>query len=120
LCQWYFFAELLYVAIVILTKIAVVLLYLRIWTMESIKPGFRAVCWVTIAVLVSTVLAFEFALIFRCSPINFAWNRVRTGESGRCIDNDPLMYTFGALNILLDILVFVLPVGFPQEMYLAE
>lgn len=95
-----------------LAKVAVVLLYLRIWTNEAVKPGFRLVCWATIAVLLSTVLAFDFALIFQCSPISYAWNKVASDETGRCVDVSPLMYTFGALDICFNILVFVLPVGF--------
>ncbi|SMR48890.1 unnamed protein product [Zymoseptoria tritici ST99CH_1E4] len=109
LLHWYYFGELLYVAIVMLAKVAVVLLYLRIWTNEAVKPGFRLVCWATIAVLLSTVLAFDFALIFQCSPISYAWTKVASDETGRCVDISPLMYTFGALDICFNLLVFVLP-----------
>lgn len=98
-----------------LAKVAVVLLYLRIWTNEAVKPGFRLVCWATIAVLLSTVLAFDFALIFQCSPISYAWTKVASDETGRCVDISPLMYTFGALDICFNLLVFVLPVGFAVE-----
>lgn len=96
-----------------ISKIAVVLLYLRIWTTDSSKQALRTKCWVMVAVLATTVVAFDFALIFQCWPVAFAWT-VIAGGSGTCVAREPLLYTFAALNIFYDFVVFFLPVSVPK------
>ena len=107
--RWIYIGEILYITIVMATKIAVILLYLRIWTAESITKAFRLSCWIGIGVIALTALAFDFAFIFQCSPVSHFWNYV-TGGSGSCIEVFPMLYAFGALDIIYDVIVFLLPI----------
>lgn len=92
------------------TKMSLVLLYLRIWTADSVTPAFRIACWTLIAILASTAAAGAFAIIFQCTPVSYAWLSI-TGEiQGKCIRIGAFTYTFGALNICYDVIVFFLPV----------
>ncbi|CAK1360096.1 unnamed protein product [Cercospora beticola] len=107
--RWLYIGEILYITVVMTTKIAAVLLYLRIWTADSITKAFRLSCWISIGIFAMTALAFDFAIIFQCSPISYVWNRV-TGRTGSCIEVAPLLYIFGALNIIYDVVVYLLPI----------
>ncbi|EMF11055.1 uncharacterized protein SEPMUDRAFT_48267, partial [Sphaerulina musiva SO2202] len=107
--KWIYVGEIFYITTVMATKVAVILLYLRIWTAESITKAFRLACWIGIGVVVLTALAFDFAFIFQCSPVSHYWNYIG-GQTGSCIDSYSLLYAFGALNILYDFIVFLLPI----------
>lgn len=107
--KWFYITEILYITIVMAAKIAIVLLYLRIWTAESLTKAFRVACWAMIAVLIATAIAFDLAVIFQCSPISYAWTHVTRG-TGSCIAVEPLMLAFGALNVIYSVVVFLLPV----------
>ncbi|KAM3421829.1 hypothetical protein BST61_g2206 [Cercospora zeina] len=107
--RWLYIGEIFYISVVMTTKIAAVLLYLRIWTADSITKAFRLSCWISIGVFAMTALAFDFAIIFQCSPVSAVWNHFTRG-TGSCIEVAPLLYTFGALNILYDVVVFLLPI----------
>lgn len=71
------------------TKIAVVLLYLRmsninrsgnhsfpytvftgVWSADRITPAFRATSWIIIVVLILSIIAFDLGLIFQASFIS--------------------------------------------------
>lgn len=106
----FYLGELFYNVIVMGTKISLILLYLRIWTVDSVTPAFRIACWTLIAILASTACAGTFAIIFQCSPVPYAWLSVAGDIQGNCINIEAFTYTYGALNICYDVIVFFLPV----------
>ncbi|EME76878.1 uncharacterized protein MYCFIDRAFT_14484, partial [Pseudocercospora fijiensis CIRAD86] len=107
--HWFYATEILYICVVMLAKLAIVLLYLRIWTADSITKPFRLACWITIGLCIATMLAFVLATIFQCEPISYAWNYI-SGGNGNCIQLAPMLYAFAALDIVYNIIVFLLPV----------
>ncbi|CZT16309.1 uncharacterized protein RCC_02151 [Ramularia collo-cygni] len=107
--KWSYIGGILFQSVVILSKIAVVLLYLRIWTIDSMKKALRIQCWIVVAFLAATVLAFDLALIFQCWPIASVWN-IFTGGPSSCVELQPLLYTFAGLNIFFNFVVFFLPI----------
>ncbi|KAF7189497.1 Satratoxin biosynthesis SC1 cluster protein 4 [Pseudocercospora fuligena] len=108
--RWFYIGELFYNIIVMLTKVSLILLYLRIWTADSASSAFRVTCWILIGILLSTATAGIFGIIFQCTPINYAWLSVTGTVQGHCIALEPFTYTYGALNISYDVVVFFLPI----------
>ncbi|KAK4614661.1 hypothetical protein CLAFUR0_09421 [Fulvia fulva] len=107
--QWTYVSEILYNTVVITTKIAVVLLYLRIWSSSRITKAFRVTSWTIIGSLVVTCIAFDFGLIFQCVPVSSIWGYIN-GEAGQCVNLPALTYTFRAISICYDVLIFFLPI----------
>ncbi|KXS97215.1 hypothetical protein AC578_846 [Pseudocercospora eumusae] len=107
--HWFYASEILYICVVMLAKVAIVLLYLRIWTADSVTKPFRLACWITIGLCIATMLAFVFGTIFQCEPISYAWNYI-SGDDGNCIQVAPMLFAFAALDIVYNIIVFLLPV----------
>lgn len=64
----YYFDEMLYLSAIALTKISILLFYLRIFP----NPNFRRLVWVAIAYCVGYILGTVLALVFQCQPLNLA------------------------------------------------
>ena len=86
-----------------LTKIAILLLYLRLIPQRS----YRVVIYIFIAFVTGTVLASVLANIFQCNPVAFAWNKEI--EGGTCFNQTALYYSNAALDIFQDIFIYCLP-----------
>jgi len=107
--EFYVF-EILYTILVMITKVSILQLYLRIWTVEAVSRWFRRTCWICIVVLILTMLAFVFSLIFQCTPVHFAWLYWDgLHNPGHCVNRPAQIYVLGAFNIAYDVIVFVLP-----------
>lgn len=66
--------EFCYILVLSTTKMAVVLLYLRIWQRPEVgESKFRIACYVLLGLLVVSSLVLCLCLAFECSPINYAW-----------------------------------------------
>ncbi|KAF1929736.1 uncharacterized protein M421DRAFT_128424 [Didymella exigua CBS 183.55] len=103
--QIFYYTELLYLAAVALTKISILLFYLRIFP----QPGLRKVIWFTIVLCVVYIIAFVTATALQCIPIRFAWERWDGEHHGKCIDLNADAWCSAAFNIVLDLIVIVLP-----------
>ncbi|KAJ4414870.1 hypothetical protein N0V82_007663 [Gnomoniopsis sp. IMI 355080] len=79
----YFFDELVYLASLPLTKISILLFYLRIFPKKQIKIAI----WVLIGLNIAYLIVFEVISIFQCTPIP------------------------GGLNLVLDLAVLILPLS---------
>ncbi|CAK4032354.1 Hypothetical predicted protein [Lecanosticta acicola] len=106
---WTYISEVLYNTLIITTKIAIILLYLRIWSVDKITKAFRIASWSIIGVLVATCIAFDFGLIFQCVPVSSTWEYIY-GAMGKCVNLPALTYTFGALSVVYDVIIFFLPI----------
>lgn len=92
-----------------LTKVSLVLLYLRIWPGSTQQSSFRITCWIVLSFLLATWISTTLATIFACDPISYAWNSV-IGEKGTCINRQNAVYAYAALNIAYDFVVLLLPI----------
>lgn len=110
--KWFYIASVLYVFVVFGTKISLVLLYLRVWSKRSM---FRVLCWIPLALLAGSLIAFEVATIVQCRPIASQWTRFEgsgsgSGSEGRCVDRKALLAALSGVNIAFDVLLIVLPI----------
>lgn len=100
----YYFGELIYYACVGLTKIAILLLYLRL----IVQSTYRRVIWGVLIFVVASVLACLLASIFQCTPIHKAWDTTGLVQ-GHCINVNTLFFANAGLDIFQDAIIYVLP-----------
>lgn len=92
------------------TKVSILLLYLRIFPSHIVSPWFRLSVLILIALMFAYGISMWFAIVFTCTPIDYAWHNWKGEGNGTCIDTLALIYSCAALNIVLDLLVFALPI----------
>ncbi|KAF2677933.1 hypothetical protein K458DRAFT_377483 [Lentithecium fluviatile CBS 122367] len=101
----YYFDESFYVASIALTKISILLFYLRIFPNQN----FRRLVYATLALCVLYVVGFIPAVIVQCIPIRVAWQHWDGEHNGKCINLNIEGWISAACNIILDIIIICLP-----------
>ncbi|RLL97479.1 hypothetical protein CFD26_106816 [Aspergillus turcosus] len=101
----YFVAQILYKINIGLTKISILLLYIRLF----VHRWFLTTCWVWIAIVVSFTVGTVFSSIFQCTPVQWAFDKSLPGR-GTCINMTAFWYANAAFNILSDLVLIALPV----------
>jgi hypothetical protein len=92
-----------------MTKISIVLLYLRIFPKEIAKK-FNYVGWGVIVALIAYFLSFLVVFIMECQPISYFWNQWDGEHEGYCVNVQTSAYINGGINIFFDLVVFFLPI----------
>lgn len=103
--QIYFWDELIYLAALPLTKISILLFYLKIFPKRQMKIAI----WVLIALNVGYLIAFELVSIFQCTPIRGAWLRWDGTFEATCRNINMQGWMAAGLNLVLDLAVLILP-----------
>ncbi|KAF7679597.1 hypothetical protein GT037_003345 [Alternaria burnsii] len=101
----FYYTELLYLVSVALTKIAILLFYLRIFP----DQGLRRWIYVTIVICIMYIIAFGTATTLQCIPIRIAWERWDGEHHGKCINLNADAWASAAVNIILDLIVITIP-----------
>ncbi|KAK8012183.1 major facilitator superfamily protein [Apiospora arundinis] len=102
----FYIAEFAYVIESTLTKISILLLYLRIFPDRK----FRKHVFMLMVVMALFCAAFVVTLLTYCVPFDYTWMRWNNERHGKCINMDAQTYTCAALNIVLDIVIFFMPI----------
>ncbi|EME85272.1 uncharacterized protein MYCFIDRAFT_83369 [Pseudocercospora fijiensis CIRAD86] len=97
--------ELLYVGSLGTVKIALLLTYLRFFSV----PRFRQLVYIMIGVNVCYMLAFMLGSAFQCKPISMTWNRWDGEHKGTCVSFNGLGWTSAICNIVIDLIVIGMP-----------
>lgn len=92
----------LYTSSFTLTKISILLQYLRIFNVTNI----RKLCYIQIAIVSVYGVWLFFSSVLNCVPIARNWDKT---VQGKCLPTTPLWLTNAALNILTDIMIVLLP-----------
>lgn len=103
--QLYFVAQILYKINIGLTKVGILLLYLRLF----IQRWFVITCWTWIAIITAFTFSTVISSIFQCSPVQYAFNKSLPGH-GSCIDLTAFWYANAAFNIFSDLVLVALPI----------
>ncbi|KAI0531864.1 hypothetical protein GGR58DRAFT_492099 [Xylaria digitata] len=93
----------IYYISVSLTKVSIIVFYFRIFPQES----YRAFLWVMLVIVVLTGAATSIAGVFQCNPIARAWN---AEIPGTCFDQPALFFANSGINIVEDLILYVLPI----------
>jgi hypothetical protein len=104
--QWFYGAQIMYKTVLMLSKIAVVCLYYRIFAVSSSK--FHMACHATNSFIILSGMAFIIGTIFQCRPISFFWDKSIQG--GRCFNEEPWWISYSVTQILADVALLALPV----------
>ncbi|KAL1861693.1 hypothetical protein Daus18300_008661 [Diaporthe australafricana] len=108
----FYVAEFAYVIESSLTKVSIVCLYLRIFP----KQNFRRLCFALLALIACFCVVFVVSLLCYCQPFSYVWTRWDGRMHGKCINMTAQTYVCAAMNIVLDVFIFLLPI--PQLMKL--
>lgn len=97
----------LYLGALPVTKISILLFYLKIFPRREI----RIATYVMIGLNVAYFIVFELISIFQCRPIDGAW-RAWDGEyQAKCNNINIQGWAAAVFNILLDLGTMILPLG---------
>jgi len=107
--QIFWFEQYIYQVIVVLTKISIVLLYLRIFPKE-VSRNFTYTCYGVIAALTAYGVAMCIFFGMQCRPVSYFWKQWDGEHEGTCINFQLGTYIGSGINILFDLVVFFLPV----------
>ena len=105
--ELYFYAQIFYKVTFGLTKVSVLLLYLRVF---GIWKLFRVLCWLMIGIVVSFTIASVVVSILQCSPVAFAFDKSVANGNGTCIDLTKFWYANAGFNIGSDAIIIAMPI----------
>ncbi|KAI4192959.1 MAG: hypothetical protein LQ350_008525 [Teloschistes chrysophthalmus] len=109
--------SILYVMGVSFAKLAVLILLLRIF---SVDKRFRHVCFTIAPLILFWGIITIFVQIFRCRPFKASWdaNYSITHHDYKCLDRIKLVIVFGWFNIITDFVLLLLPMPMLVRMHL--
>lgn len=93
----------IYVAAVVFPKLAILAIYLRIFTLAP----YRISCYVVALILIANWLGTTIAGFLMCVPLRYLWDKTVVG--GHCFNINPLLRWGSLANILTDIVMLLLP-----------
>ncbi|KAL2814124.1 hypothetical protein BJX63DRAFT_204536 [Aspergillus granulosus] len=103
----YYFEEMLYIASIALSKISMLLLFLRLFPDEN----FRRATYIVLAITSCWGLGIFFANAFSCRPVSYFWHRWDGEHEGKCIEHAHLLWSHATINIALDLVIIGLPLS---------
>ncbi|TGJ81684.1 hypothetical protein E0Z10_g7083 [Xylaria hypoxylon] len=93
----------IYYISVSLTKVSIIVFYFKLFPQES----YRAFLWVMMVIVILTGVATAVAGVFQCNPIARAWD---ASIPGTCFNQPALFFANAALNIVEDLILYILPI----------
>ncbi|RBR14496.1 uncharacterized protein FIESC28_07732 [Fusarium coffeatum] len=104
--KYIYIGQTFYATDVFLTKICVLLFYLRIFPVRSVQR----LIWGTIAFNALSMVAFVILAIAQCQPISYFWTGWDKEHEGHCVGTNPLAWALAAVSIAMDFWVLAIPV----------
>ncbi|KZL73000.1 integral membrane protein [Colletotrichum tofieldiae] len=99
----YYAIQILYVAIIVLAKLAIVAFFARIF----LDRKFQVANQIVFTVLVCHGVIFVFLIMFECSPVASIWDRTLDGQ---CIDLNAVTLASAILSIVEDFVILAMPI----------
>lgn len=88
------------------TKIAILLLYLRIFTTRY----FKYQCYVLITIVAAFAVSCIISTGLYCRPIDYVWKGWDGEHPATCVNINAQTYALAGINMSLDIVIFILPI----------
>lgn len=97
----------IYVILLGLTKVSVLCFYLRLFPYER----FCRLCYVLLAVVISSTILWTFLAILQCRPISYNWEGWKGDFKGpvKCLNLNILSWSMSAFSIALDTIILIMP-----------
>ncbi|UQC91403.1 uncharacterized protein CLUP02_16938 [Colletotrichum lupini] len=102
----FFVEELLYSFVVAVTKLSILIFYLRLFA----ETWFRVVCYVMLGVTTVYGIGQILAIVLVCSPVSYNWTQWDGEHQGKCGNVNLMAFINGRVNIAIDFILFILPV----------
>ncbi|KAI3548704.1 CFEM domain-containing protein [Colletotrichum filicis] len=102
----FFVEELLYSFVVAVTKLSILIFYLRLFA----ETWFRVVCYVMLGVTTVYGIGQILAIVLVCSPVSYNWTQWDGEHQGKCGNVNLMAFINGGVNIAIDFILFILPV----------
>ncbi|RFU71915.1 integral membrane [Trichoderma arundinaceum] len=99
---WFYVAQIFYKLTINLTKMSIVLLYLRIF----VQKWFRISCYILLGIVTAYAIASTSMSIWQCNPIRGAWDK---SVNPTCISLTKNWYANAGYSIATDVLILALP-----------
>ncbi|KAG8157109.1 hypothetical protein KVR01_013099 [Diaporthe batatas] len=100
----FFVAQIFYKLTMNLTKISILLLYMRIF---AVFTWFRWIVRVLISIVTAYMIAAFSASVFQCTPVARAWDKTIPGT---CISIEKSWYANAGFSIATDMIILLLPI----------
>ncbi|KAH8199612.1 hypothetical protein TruAng_006205 [Truncatella angustata] len=104
LLQLFYVAQILYIAIQLLAKVSISLLFIRLFPARWIRLTLQ----IFIAFMLGHGLIFIMVIAFQCWPVHSIWDKTITG---RCVDVTVVGYVGAGLSIGEDLFLMLLPIA---------
>lgn len=104
--QWFNATSIVYGAVILLTKLSILLLYRRVFVATSgtfldwLLRGFMAI-------LILFYFSTDIVKIWECLPRESIWNK---SVKGTCVNVSALLNTSGLFNTITDVMILLIPV----------
>ncbi|KAF4780690.1 CFEM domain-containing protein [Colletotrichum scovillei] len=102
----FFVEELLYSFVVAVTKLSILIFYLRLFA----ETWFRVVCYIMLGVTTIYGIGQILGIVLVCSPVSYNWTQWDGEHQGKCGNVNVMAFINGGVNIAIDFILFVLPV----------
>ncbi|KAI1855636.1 hypothetical protein JX266_000501 [Neoarthrinium moseri] len=102
-----FVSQILYILVQCIAKLAVLLLYQRIFSLGAAR-WFRLTVKGFIGLSFVMAILFTFLILFQCWPVQAAWDL--TIPDAKCLNFAPLLFAGSLAGILTDIILILLPI----------
>lgn len=101
----FWLCQLFYVFSVNLTKIGLLLFFLRVFPVR----WFKRWCYSMLVIVTLFAIAYAFASVFQCTPVSYTWNQWDGEHEGTCVDVRTGAYVNAAINMVLDVTILLMP-----------
>ncbi|KAL8954576.1 MAG: hypothetical protein Q9183_007039 [Haloplaca sp. 2 TL-2023] len=101
--KWGAASIVVYVPAVGLTKVAILLFYLRL----NPEKRFRMIVYAALALTLAYVIALSLTILFSCDPVQGYWDPF---IESTCLDQQKLTLSNSILNVIFDFIVLLVPV----------
>lgn len=104
-----FVYAIVWVCSVSVTKLSIILLYRRIFTVQ--RSAFRLWLDALTCITVCLFVSYMVATLTVCRPLSFLWTSLQPDAHGSCFNYKLFMFISAVLNSCVDILILVTPVA---------
>lgn len=105
LLRLFYICQILYLVSVTLTKVALILFFLRVFP----QRWFKRTCWAVMAIVVLFGLAFAITLFLQCRPLAYNWNSWDGEHTGSCVNLNAGTHINASINMVLDLVILFMP-----------
>ncbi|KAI9835786.1 MAG: hypothetical protein M1838_005222 [Thelocarpon superellum] len=97
--------NLVYILDIGAVKLSILFFYKRVF---AIDPRTRTILFILMSVIVAWVVAYFFAMLAQCAPVQYFWTRA-AGAEGQCDNTYALYISENIFNVITDVFIYVFP-----------